>query len=252
MDDVEVELRRLREQVYGVRGAEATPDEVARLAELEDAVRRAAAVPVLAAGPVGAPETAHPFDAPPALAHEPPSSTPDLADGRLVEGVAVAAPMRRRAAWVAGAVVGGLALIGLGFAAGSLSTALSSAAATPTPDAVSWPELTFPQTQDDVISAGLLEDSGIDPASTRYIATIRDFRIFLAQRDNGQGICIVSYTVVDDMPWSAGCALGGGHDAGGLFGVDSVLSIAVGDAGGRGAKGTPIRLSDSVTAYLVD
>ncbi|MFW1499222.1 hypothetical protein ACEWBF_22890, partial [Vibrio parahaemolyticus] len=72
-------------------------------------------------------------------------------------------------------------LIGAGYAAGAASPSL--AAATPPPSASTaspYPELAFPQTDDDKISSGIIADSGIDPTSTRYIAVMRGFRVFLA------------------------------------------------------------------------
>lgn len=226
MDD-DVELRRLREQVYGVDGAEATPAMIARLAELEESVRPA---PVDDALP----------------AEEPDAEPPDAADE-------VAEPSARRpglrAAFLA---FGAVALVGLGVAIGSaLSVSPSSAAISETPDPAeeSLPELTFPQTVEDVISAEILSDSGIDPSSTRYIATVSDFRIYLARPDDGDGRCIATFTSTDNRPWSAGCASGAQIGAA-VFGVDKRLTVAIGEPVSSGVDGIPIRLSDSVTAFV--
>ena len=105
------------------------------------------------------------------------------------------------------------------------------------------------QTSEDVISGDILSDSGIDPASIRYIATIRDFRIYLAVPDDGDGRCIAVFTSTDNRPWSAGCASGAQPGAA-VFGVDENLSVAIGDPADDTVAGTPIRLSDSVTAYV--
>ncbi|WJS90729.1 hypothetical protein [Microbacterium testaceum] len=145
------------------------------------------------------------------------------------------------------AVVGALALLGIGIAIGA-STA-PTMAATPDPAAAAYPELTFPQTVEDVISAEILRDSGIDAASTRYIATVSDFRIYLAQPDDGDGRCIVTFTSTDNRPWSAGCA-SGAQDGAAIFGIDDTLTVAIGDPDDSDVTGIPIRLSPSVTAYV--
>ena len=126
---------------------------------------------------------------------------------------------------------------------------MSTPAPTADPAAAAYPELTFPQTIEDVISADILSDSGIAAASTRYIATVRDFRIYLAQPDDGDGRCIVAFTSTDNRPWSAGCASGDQKDAA-VFGVDEGLTVAVDDPDDGEVTGIPIRLSDSVTAYV--
>lgn len=226
MDD-DVELRRLREQVYGVDGAEATPAMIARLAELEESART---------------ETTE-GDTPP--------ETPDAEPPAPV--VEVTEPAARRPALRATLIgIGALALVGLGVALGSsLSAPPSTAATTATPDPAeeSLPELTFPQTVEDVISAEILSDSGIDPASTRYIATVSDFRIYLARPDDGDGRCIATFTSTDNRPWSAGCASGAQIGAA-VFGVDKTLTVAIGEPVSSGVDGIPIRLSDSVTAFV--
>ncbi|WP_144784002.1 hypothetical protein [Microbacterium sp. BH-3-3-3] len=259
MDD-DVELHRLRERVYGAEGATATPDMIERLAELEERARRSA-VPVVAAAaaPVGALDPTRPAspvgpraDASTASgAHalsEPGTSAPDGDVDRTRATIpdAASSPPRRLLRIVA-TVVGALVVLGIGIAIGA-STA-PTVAATPDPAAAALPELTFPQTVEDVISAEILRDSGIDAGSTRYIATVSDFRIYLAQPDDGDGRCIVTFTSTDNRPWSAGCA-SGAQDGAAIFGVDESLTVAIGDPDDSDVTGIPIRLSPSVTAYV--
>ncbi|PNW09219.1 hypothetical protein C1632_09080 [Microbacterium testaceum] len=235
MDD-DVELRRLRERVYGAEGASATPAMIERLAELEDQARRSdRPMPVLAA-PAPPPAAVAPV---PTIGEQPPPETPRLPDATRLTP--------RRALRIVAAVVGALALLGIGIAIGA-STA-PTMAATPDPAAAAYPELTFPQTVEDVISAEILRDSGIDAASTRYIATVSDFRIYLAQPDDGDGRCIVTFTSTDNRPWSAGCA-SGAQDGAAIFGIDDTLTVAIGDPDDSDVTGIPIRLSPSVTAYV--
>lgn len=223
MDD-DVELRRLREQVYGVDGAAATPAMIARLAELEESTRR------------------------PTVAEDPPAETPDAESPAPVAEVAEPAARRSALRWALGAVAA-VALVGLGVAIGSTFAAPPSTAATADPAEASLPELTFPQTAEDVISAEILSDSGIDPASTRYIATVSDFRIYLARPDDGDGRCIATFTSTENRPWSAGCASGAQVGAA-VFGIDDRLTVAIGEPVSSGVDGIPIRLSDSVTAFV--
>ncbi|SDO80751.1 hypothetical protein SAMN04487788_1011 [Microbacterium testaceum StLB037] len=259
MDD-DVELHRLRERVYGAEGATATPDMIERLAELEERARRSA-VPVTAAAPapVGALDPTRPSSpvgprADPSTASdayalsEPGTSEPDGEVDRTRATIpdATASPPRRLLRIIA-TVVGALVVLGIGIAIGA-STA-PTVAATPDPAAAALPELTFPQTVEDVISAEILRDSGIDAGSTRYIATVSDFRIYLAQPDDGDGRCIVTFTSTDNRPWSAGCA-SGAQEGAAIFGVDESLTVAIGDPDGSDVTGIPIRLSPSVTAYV--
>lgn len=233
MDD-DVELRHLRERVYGADGAAATPAMIERLGELEERVRRAGS---------GEPERAPRRDPD---ASDPP--TPDAAPEGAEPAEADARSPRPALRWAL-AAVGALVLLGVGAAIGAGLSAGPSTAATPDPATASLPELTFPQTVEDVISADILRDSGIDPASTRYIATVSDFRIYLAQPDDGDGRCIATFTSTDNSPWSAGCASGAQTGAA-VFGVDEELTVAIGEPVRSVIDGIPIRLSDSVTAFV--
>lgn len=223
MSDVDVELVHLRERVYGGRGSAPTEAEIARLAALEDRARAGTAPTGLDPDPEAPADDAQPPDEP----------TGPRAPTR---------PVARRVLTALGAV----ALLGLG---GAIGFALAHVPAAADTSAPLLPELAFVQTSEDVISADILSDSGIDPASIRYIATIRDFRIYLAVPDDGDGRCIAVFTSTDNRPWSAGCASGGEPGAA-VFGVDENLSVAIGDAADDTVAGTPIRLSESVTAYV--
>lgn len=239
MDD-DVELQGLRERIYGVDGASATPAMITRLAELEE--RRRTEPPSTAAG---VPEPPGTDAAAPGTGIPGPSRTRAQPDASEPPGPAAVGRPRRTLRWLLVAA-GAAALVGLGIAIGAN---LTPPAASADPAAAAYPELTFPQTVEDVISADILRDSGIDPSSTRYIATVSDFRVYLAQPDDGDGICIATFTSSDNRPWSVGCASGsaGGSAA---FGVDSDLTVAVGDTDPSSVDGIPIRLSDSVTAYV--
>ncbi|MDQ1075247.1 MULTISPECIES: hypothetical protein [Microbacterium] len=223
MDD-DVELRRLRERVYGVDGAAATPAMIARLAELEENARR------------------------PPIVEDPPADVPDAEPPTPADDVTEPSTRRPALRWAL-IGVGAVALVSVGVAIGSTFAAPPSTAATADPAEASLPELTFPQTAEDVISAEILSDSGIDPASTRYIATVSDFRIYLARPDDGDGRCIATFTSSENRPWSAGCASGAQVGAA-VFGIDERLTVAIGEPVSSGVDGIPIRLSDSVTAFV--
>lgn len=246
MDD-DVELQGLRERIYGVDGASATPEMISRLAELEER-RRAAPASTAAAEPAST--AAGPLEPTGTDAASPDAGVPESesADAGAPEkhpGTAAGGRGPRALRWVlAGA--GAVALVGLGIAIGAN---LAPPAASADPASAAYPELTFPQTVEDVISADILRDSGINPSSTRYIATVSDFRVYLAQPDDGDGICIATFTSSDNQPWSVGCASGsaGGSAA---FGIDGDLTVAVGDTDPSSVDGIPIRLSDSVTAFV--
>lgn len=244
MDD-DVELRRLRERVYGAGGATATRAMRERLAELENRVRL--------------PADGVDLDAVPAVpridtsdAATPAPTSADASAGAEID----AAPPSRVLRWTLTAV-GAVALLGAGVAIGAAvtasapaaATADSAAATTPDPAAALYPELTFPQTIEDAISADVLRDSAIESGSTRYIATVSDFQIFFAQPNDGDGRCIITFTATDNRPWSAACA-SGAQEGTAVFGIDDRLTVAIGDPAGADVGGIPIRLSESVTAFV--
>lgn len=224
MSDEDVELARLRERVCGGRGTAPTADEIARLSTLEDQIRA---------------DPAQDAPAPPA---PPAPSTPPAPDEPMDATPRTPRPVTRGILTALAAV----GLVGLGAAIGF------AAATQPAPadaSAPALPELAFAQTAEEVISGDILSDSGIDPASIRYIATIRDFRIYLAVPDDGDGECIAVFTSTENRPWSAGCASGGRPGAA-VFGVDEKLTVAIGDPADDAVAGTPVRPSESVTAYV--
>ncbi|PVE78798.1 hypothetical protein [Microbacterium testaceum] len=232
--DEDAELNRLRERIYGVDGASASAAEIARLRELEERQRGGGrAAPAAEQQAVGGRDA---VDRPGDDAAAP---VPD-------DGSPGPAPARRAVRWTLTAL-GAAALVGIGIAIGSSLAPTPAASADPA--AAELPELTFPQTVEDVISADILRDSGIDPASTRYIATVSDFRIYLAVPDDGDGRCIATFTSADNRPWSAGC-VSGAQEGAAVFGVDDSLTVAIGTASPSTVTGIPIRLSDSVTAYV--
>jgi hypothetical protein len=235
MSDDDVELVRLRERVYGGRGSAPSDDDIARLSALEDRNRARVAHDAPALDPPSSPAVA---PAEPQVAG--PTDAP-AADGST-SGEPVARPVLRRVLTALAA----LALVGLGVAIGFVAATPSAPADV---SASTLPELAFVQTAEDVISGDILSDSGIDPASIRYIATIRDFRIYLAVPDDGDGECIAVFTSTENRPWSAGCASGGQPGAA-VFGVDDKLTVAIGDPADDAVAGTPVRLSESVTAYV--
>ena len=229
MSDDDVELARLRERVYGGRGSVPTPDEIGRLSTLEERARTGS-------------RAADPTQAVDAVPDAPPGPGESPSDGPTDAAPPAARPVLRGIL----TAVAALALVGLGAAIGFVVATRPVAADATAP---ALPELAFVQTAEDVISGEILSDSGIDPASIRYIATIRDFRIYLAVPDDGDGRCIAVFTSTDNRPWSAGCASGGQPGAA-VFGVDEKLTVAIGDPADDTVAGTPIRLSDSVTAYV--
>ncbi len=129
------------------------------------------------------------------------------------------------------------------------SSVAPDTASTPDPAAALYPELTFAQTIEDAISADVLRDSAIDSGSTRYIATVSDFQIFFAQPDDGDGRCIITFTATENRPWTAACA-SSAQEGAAVFRIDDRLSVAIGTPDVSQVGGIPIRLSESVTAYV--
>jgi hypothetical protein len=240
MSDDDVELTRLRERVYGDNDTPATAEEISRLAALEEGIRARRS-------PAPTPETQ-----PRSGASAPPTVPTDLPQP-VEDGQTDARAHPHRALAVIAALTAAGVLLGAGYAAGVGMPAFVGASPTPSPTSgAPYPELRFPQTDDDVIPVSIIDDSNIDPTSTRYIAVMRGFRVFLAQRERGGGVCVVTLIVVNDQPWSAGCTTGGPFDDGAVFGVDRNLNIALGDTSRMSVRGTPVRLSESVTAYVSD
>ncbi|MFJ4036645.1 hypothetical protein ACIPVB_01050 [Microbacterium sp. NPDC090007] len=213
---------------------------------------RAPGGPPPARAPGGPPPARAPGGPPPAQAPGDPNGAPadPSSAARAPAFAREAGRPRRRFLRRTLTAVGAAALVGIGVGVGVAIGSVNAVPAT-TADAPDdgLPELAFPQTSEDVVSADILRDSGIDAASTRYIATIDDFRIYLARPDDGDGRCIVVFTSSDNRPWSSGCASGAQPGAA-VFGVDQGLSVAIGQPRGDQVTGDPIRVSDSVTAYV--
>ena len=234
------ELQRLRERVYGTGGHPSDAD-IARLHELEAAFRGhpgelsdAASVPAdpessqtsrttRAVRDEHAPDTSGSEPTPPASAEH----SPHRSRWRTVVSATVAA-----------AVVGGAA-----FAAGLV-------VATPAaPDDFS--ELLLPQTEEDVITAAP-EDSvadSIDLSSTRFIARLNGYDVFLARPADVAGVCVFVRVAGSDVLSGAGCSENPtGRGSVGFSGVGG-LTVYVGDVQGT-AVGDPVRLSENVVAYV--
>jgi hypothetical protein len=250
MDD-DVELRRLRERVYGAEGATATPAMRERLAELEDRVR-----PLARNADLSAPADASRIEASGVATAA--SAPEDVTPEHETENPDAAPPSSSRALRRTLIAVGAVALLGAGVAVGAAVTASAAPAPTPIPvtadsavdpAAARYPELTFQQTIEDAISAEVLRDSAIDSGSTRYIATVSDYEIFFAQPDDGDGRCIITFTATDNRPWSAACA-SGAQEGAAVFRIDEGLTVAIGTPDASQIGGIPIRLSESVTAFV--
>lgn len=151
-------------------------------------------------------------------------------------------PARSSRRWWLGVTVAGIAVGALGYGIGVLST-------TPTvPEAL--PEFASDQTDDDLLpEAFLAENDGLNPESTRFVGRINGYDIYLAQNTQLNGVCIVALTdSVQPEFASMGCS-GGSLTTGGLgAGVSENLVIEVGEIQPE-PRGTPVRMSESVTAY---
>lgn len=140
---------------------------------------------------------------------------------------------RHRLPIAAGAVVLALAAIGT-------ITTVNQADYTP-------PELHRAQEPDDLLPAEWADVMA--DASTRFIATIHGYDIYLGSPATGPGYCLLAAPADAPENATAGCASGG---PGTMFGVDRDLSIGVGDTTALPAPGRPLILSDSVTAFVID
>lgn len=106
------------------------------------------------------------------------------------------------------------------------------------------------QTDDDLLSEAFpAENDGLNPESTRFVGRINGYDIYLAQNTQLNGVCIVALTdSVQPEFASMGCS-GGSLTTGGLgAGVSENLVIEVGEIQPE-PRGTPVRMSESVTAY---
>lgn len=222
-DGESAELRELRRRVYGPGNAQTVTDtDVERLRQLENRD--------------------------PYLEQPPTDIVSSVENAGVVqeaddEAAAVRPARFGRLAWRGWLMVAcaAVALTALGFGVGVALT-------TPRPLEV-LPEFTFPQTDEDTIPAEFhLDDPIFDPTSTRFIARIDGYDVFLAQPAEFDGVCIVAYRSDTPESTSAGCTSGPGTTGDGRFGIDESLEIGYGVAG-PDVIGEPIRLSESVTAY---
>jgi hypothetical protein len=231
------ELRRLRERVYGT-GGHASDAEIARLHELEAAFRghpgELSDAASVSADPESSPTTRAVRDE-----HAPDTSGSEPTPPASAEHSAHRSRWRTAvSATVAAAVVGGAA-----FAAGLV-------VATPAaPDDFS--ELLLPQTEEDVITAAP-EDSvadSIDLSSTRFIARLNGYDVFLARPADVPGVCVFVRVAGSDVLSGAGCSENPtGRGSVGFSGVGG-LTVYVGDVQGT-TVGDPVRLSENVVAYV--
>lgn len=231
------ELRRLRERVYGTGGHPSDAD-IARLHELEAAFRDPGALSdaaSVAADPATSQTT-------PAMRDE---HIPDTS-GYEPTPPAPAEHAPRRSRWRAAvsATVVAAAVGGAAFAAGLV-------VATPAaPDDFS--ELLLPQTEEDVIAAAPEDPvaESIDLSSTRFIARLNGYDVFLARPADVAGVCVFVRVAGSDVLSGAGCSENPtGRGSVGFSGVGGV-TVYVGDVQGS-AFGDPVRLSENVVAYVV-
>lgn len=145
--------------------------------------------------------------------------------------------------WVV-ATVAGLALAGIGYAVGVMMA---------TPQATeTLPEFGFDQTDEDLLPESFLAENDtidLDPTSTRFVGRIDGYAIYVAQTAQSNGVCGLALT--EDTPpvaMSIGCFGPMTSDDGGSFSVTDTLEIGLGPRAPQ-SQGTPIRLSESVTAY---
>jgi len=224
--DHEHELRLLRERVYGA-GSTPTDTDIARLHRLE-------------AGTDG--------DAGERFASPAPADTDADTDIDTTTGTGTVpeeSRSPRRPPWrgVIAAAVATVLVAGVSFTAGV-------GVATPAePD--DFPELLLPQTEEDVIitAPGDPVAETIDLSSTRFIATVNGYDVFVSRPADAPGICAFTRVTGSTVLSGAGCSEGGpGRGSVGFGGVGGLM-IHVGDVAAPGS-GDPLRLSESVVAYV--
>jgi hypothetical protein len=221
------ELAQLRARAFGPGGHVLTATDLARLDDLESAIR-ALRFPDLAvrADTEG--------DAPPR-----PALRPDV--------VAVG-PARRAARRGAMPVLLTAAICAIGGAVAASVTATAVAA----PAAPGFPEFASVQTAADALPDIVLSAivPAILPSSTRFIGRVDDIDLYLAQPRDYPGVCIVSRSDDADAALSVGCGGATGPGTGGLLrGVSGRLSVTVGDLAGPPPLGDRMALSDSVAVF---
>ena len=112
------------------------------------------------------------------------------------------------------------------------------------------PELATSQSEEDVIPPGydLVGAPSLEPASTRFIARIEGFDVFLGQQVNSPYLCLVTFRLDQPPSTSTVVTCGGSVATGGMLAIlNEKLDVVVGEV--AGITGSPIPLSESVTAY---
>ena len=130
----------------------------------------------------------------------------------------------------------------------AISYAIGVVIATPSlPDEL--PELATSQSEEDVIPPGYdLVAAPVEPASTRFIARIEGFDVFLGQQVNSPNLCLVTFRLDQPPVTSIVVTCGGSVATGGMLAIlNETLDVVVGEV--AGITGSPIPLSESVTAY---
>ncbi|WP_344097038.1 hypothetical protein [Microbacterium deminutum] len=217
------ELDELRARVYGpTPEPPPTEDEIARLLELEAAQSQDIGL------------------APPSVevrAIEEEPDKPDLADlgpsGPAEDGHRFSV---RLIPWAVAVISGSLIA---GFAVGA-------AVSTPKPDLV-LPEFARPQTDEDILSVAT--QAQVQPLSTRFIARVDGFDIYLARPTAYNGTCIVVTSRADNGSPNTACGHGSDADVTMNFGITSRLGITVGDPSTWNLGGKEFALSESVSAW---
>lgn len=244
--DSEDELRLLRERVYGHGGTPSAAD-VARLQELESGAPGASERSSAQRGDAG----------PPRRETDPFEPTEDGEDAELPSDLdptdATDDPNpadRGRFSWraVVSTVVVALAVGGAAFAAGLVAG--TTAATPPVPE--DFPELLLPQTQEDVVTSDPDDPVAktVDLSSTRFIARIDGLDVFLARPADAPGVCIFTRITSSAVLSGVGCSEGSPAQRSSLgYGMVGGLQLYVGEPTGP-VTGNPIRLSESVTAYV--
>ena len=218
------ELDDLRRRVYGpVPAQPVTESEIARLRELEDRQ----------ANPPAVPSTREASISPEGSSNVEPTVAVKSRSGRF-----------GHLSW-RGWLLAACAAVGIS----AISYAIGVVIATPSlPDEL--PELATSQSEEDVIPPGydLVGAPSLEPASTRFIARIEGFDVFLGQQVNSPYLCLVTFRLDQPPVTSTVVTCGGSVATGGMLAnLDETLDIVVGEV--AGITGSPIPLSESVTAY---
>lgn len=226
-DEEASELRDLRRRMYGPgSGAGLDAPEFERLQLLEEREKRGS-FPTVEVGAVG-------HDDGEGASAGKASSAGNTSDDRG----------RNWKLWL-GAAVAGLAFVGVGYAAG----AATSARQAPT----TLPEFQFDQTLEDEIPEGVLTQDydSVDPDSTRFVGVVDGYYIYLAQDRDGDLVCLLTVTgIPEPRIASMGCT-SGPLPAGLRVSVSETLELEVGEAETPESGGNTIKLSESVTAFVL-